>query len=377
MKRSYFIFFLATLLISCEKPISDFQSKNFIKFFGSGFESKGNDVIELSDGGYVFTGYDKINVSDQQIFAGKVDKNGNLIWSNTYGKNNAKAEGKIVKATSDGFLIAGTSIPTSSSITRSFIMKVNTYGDSLWYKEIDDSTYSIVVNDILVTSSNIYVAGQSYKSNASKSDYYRAKLNTSGELLYGKSSFLASNSSYKRIFQQQDNNLLLVGTFGESNLISIVPIDQNTMNETSPTNTVTPGETAADATLNGDKLYLLINKNQTSLKLSKLNSGYIEEWQTETINSITGKSVVYNVDGTLMIGGESVDDLGNSLINFIKINSDGSVYNGQTYRTFLGTIGRLIQTSDNGLIMVGTTNETYGKNVQLIKTDKDYFMLKK
>lgn len=365
------------MLISCEKPISDFQSKNFIKFFGSGFESKGNDVIELADGGYVFTGYDKTNASDQQIFAGKVDKNGNLIWSNTYGKNNAKAEGKIVKAISDGFLIAGTSIPTNSSITRSFIMKVNTYGDSLWYKEIDDSTYSIVVNDILVTSNNIYVAGQSYKSNASKSDYYRAKLNTSGELLYGKSSFLASNSSYKRIFQQQDNNLLLVGTFGESNLISIVPIDQNTMNETSPTNTVTPGETAADATLNGDKLYLLINKNQTSLKLSKLNSGYIEEWQTETINSITGKSVVYNVDGTLMIGGESVDDLGNSLINFIKINADGSVYNGQTYRTFLGTIGRLIQTSDNGLIMVGTTNETYGKNVQLIKTDKDYFMLKK
>ena len=375
MKRSCFIFFLATLFISCEKPISDFQSKNFIKFFGSGFESKGNDVIELSDGGYVFTGYDKINISDQQIFAGKVDKNGNLIWSNTYGKNNAKEEGKIVKVVSDGFLIAGTSIPTNSSIIHSFIMKVDTYGDSLWYKEFDDPSYSIVVNDILVTSSNIYVVGQSYKSNASKSDYYRAKLDISGEFIYGKSSFLASNSSYKRIFQQQVNNLLLIGIFGGNNVISIVPIDQNTMNETSPTNTITDNEIAADATLNGDKLYLLINKNQTSLKLSKLNSGYIEEWQTETINSITGKSVVYNIDGTLMIGGESVDDLGNSLINFIKINVDGSLQ--QFYRTFHGTIGRLMQTNDNGLIMVGTTNETYGKNVQLIKTDKDYFMLKK
>lgn len=365
------------MLISCEKPISEFQSKNFIKFFGSGFESKGNDVVELSDGGYVITGYDKVNASNQQIFAAKVDKNGNLIWSNTYGKSAAKEEGKIVKEVSDGFLIAGISTPTSSSITHSFIMKVNTYGDSLWYKEFRDSTYSIVVNDILVTNSNIYIAGQSYKSDVSKTDFYRAKLDTSGKFIYGKSSFLASNSSYKRIFQQQDNNLLLIGTHGVNNVISMVTVDQSTMNETSPINTVTPNETAADAILNGDKLYLLINNSQSGLKLSKLNSGYIEEWQTETISSVVGKSVAYNEDGTLMICGESIDDLGNPLINFIKVNADGSVYYGQQfYRTFYGTIGRVMQTKDKGLILVGTTNSTYGTNVQLIKTDKDYFMLK-
>jgi len=364
------------MLFSCEKPISEFQSQNFIKFFGSGYESKGNDVIELSDGGYVITGYDKANGSNSQIFAAKVDKNGNLIWSNTFGEMNVQKEGKVVKEVSDGFLIAGTSLG-SSGITHSFILKTNAYGDSLWYKEFGDPSYSIVVNDFVVSSSNIFVAGQSDKTAVNKTDFYKAKLDLSGVLIYDKSSYTGTNSSYKRIFLQQGDNLLLIGTLND-NVISIVPVVQSTMNENNPYNTVIANETAADASLNGDQIYLLINNSiQSSFKVSKLNLSYSEEWHTESISSIVGKSVAYNDDGTLTICGESILE-GNSIINFIKVNADGSTYYGQQYfRTFQGTVGRVIQTKDKGLIMVGTTNETYGKNVQLIKTDKNYFMLKK
>src|SRR3989339_794940 len=79
MKRNYYVYILAVMLFSCEKPIYEFQSHNFIKYFGSGYESKGNDVIEISDASYVLTGYDKVNGFDYQVFAAKVDKNGNMI----------------------------------------------------------------------------------------------------------------------------------------------------------------------------------------------------------------------------------------------------------------------------------------------------------
>ena len=66
MKKIYYIILFTSILFSCEKSISDFQSKNFVKFFGSGNESKGNDVIELSGGGYLVVGSDLVNSTDYQ-----------------------------------------------------------------------------------------------------------------------------------------------------------------------------------------------------------------------------------------------------------------------------------------------------------------------
>lgn len=377
MKRVYYILFLSAILISCEKPISVFQTENFIKFFGSGYESKGNDVIELSDGGYLITGYDKVNAIDHQVFAAKIEKDGNLVWSNTYGNSNYWEEGKIVKEVSDGFIIAGISKSNSgTSIIHSFIMKTNVYGDSLWYKEFGDPTYSIIVNDITINGSSIYVAGLSNKSDASVTDFYRAKLDTSGVLIWGISNFLKTNSSFKRVFVH-DDNLLLAGTYGVSKVISIVSVLQSNGNAISSENTTTVNESVGDACLASDQLFLLKNSQAGGSNLSKLSSGNSEVWLSETFNSITGKSIAYNDDGSLMICGESLDDGGFPIIKFIRVNADGTVYMGVNYyKSYLGTVEKVIQTKDKGLILIGATNATYGTNVQLIKTDKDYFMLK-
>jgi hypothetical protein len=264
---------------------------------------------------------------------------------------------------------------TGTGFTHSFILKTNEYGDSLWYKEFGNPNYSIVVNDIVIGSSNIFIAGQSYETDVNSSGFYRAKLDLSGEFIFGKSSFSATNSAYKRLFLQ-GNTLLYTGTYGVDNVIAMVSVDQSTMNEINSENTTIANESAADASLVGDQLYILAN-NLTSTKLSKLNPNLTEAWSTESISSIAGKSVTYNDDETLMVCGESIDDEDNSQINFILVNPDGSTYYGQQFfRTFQGKVGRVIQTKDRGLILVGTTNSTYGTNVQLIKTDKDYFMLK-
>lgn len=376
MKRIYYILFLATALISCEKPISEFQSKNFIKFFGSGYESRGNDVIELSGGGYLLAGYDKLNGTDQQIFVAKVDENGNLIWSKTYGNSDNWEEGKIVKEVSDGFLIAGISKTNSGAgIIHSFIMKTSFDGDSLWYKEFGDPTYNIVVNDIAVNDNNIFVTGQSNKLDANITEFYSAKLDNSGTRVWEFSNFPKTNSFFKRIFIQGDDNLLLIGYYGVSKVISIVSVLQSNGNAITTENTTVLDESIGDAYFADDQLYLLKN-TQSGSCLTKLNAGFGQVWLSETFNSVLGRSIAYNDDGTLMVCGD-IDEGGLSKIKFIKVNADGTVYmNVDYFKTFLGTARKIIQTKDKGLILVGSTNATYGINVQLIKTDKDYFMLK-
>ena len=377
IKRIFYIVFLATMLYSCQKPISEFQSANFIKFFGSGYQSKGNDVIELSEGGYVITGYDKINGSDNQILAAKVDINGNLVWSRTYGSRNSDEEGRIVKELSDGLLIAGTSTG-ASGITHSFIMKTNMYGDSLWSNEFGDKNFNIVVNDIIVNADYIYVAGQSDSTKVNKSDYYSAKLKLSPDsvqLVWNIFRFTGTNSSFERVFLK-NQNMILVGTYGYENRISIATLQQDNGSEMNFEYTESmPLGTVSDVSMAGDLLYVLAN-NSSGTQLFKLNASHTVEWPTDIINSVSGKAVAYNEDGTLMVCGESTVE-GNTLINFIKVDAAGSaVYGSQSFKTYQGTIGRIKPTQDKGLILVGTTNPTFGANVQLIKTDKDLFLLK-
>jgi hypothetical protein len=375
MKRIYYILIPVLFLFSCEKPISEFQSANFIKFFGSGYESKGNDVIELSDGGYVVTGYDMVNGTDKQIFLAKVDLNGNIVWSNTFGNfkaSNSVDEGRILKEVSDGLLVAGTCV-RSSGITQSFIMKVSIYGDLDWYKELDyedDSTYNLEVKDIFVSDNNIFVAGQGHFTN-----YWAEKLSLDGDKVWSNSWDGLLNSSFSRVFQDADT-VLLVGTDGNGNYRKITSININ--GNKSPINDIpplVPDESTADASLVGEILYILSNSS-SGTQLLKLNASHIIEWQTEKIASVTGKSFAYKDDGTIMICGESTEG-GVSSINFIKVDASGSTdYGPQSFRNLQGSIERVIQTKDKGLILVGTTNGTFGSRVQLIKTDKDYFMLK-
>ncbi|RPH30584.1 MAG: hypothetical protein EHM93_15535 [Bacteroidales bacterium] len=375
MKRIYYLIVFAIALISCEKPISEFQSENFIKFFGSGYESKGNDVIELVDGGYVITGYDKQSTLDNQIFVAKVDKNGNLAWRKTsFGKSDIKEEGKVVKEVSDGFLIAGTS--ARSGITHSLILKISLDGDSLWYKEFSDADYNITVNDIVTADNNIYVAGYSDASKIGSTDYYISKLDNLGETVWEKSFSIGKNSSFRKIFIRE-GNLLAVGKDGIENRISIVSISQSTGIPSEAVYLDEQNEKAADASLVDNQLYVLSAEGTSSTKLSKLDSNYEWVWDYKSSSPIIAKAFTYQVDGSLMVCGETIVE-GNSLLHFIKINPDGTLYKDEGYfKTFGGNVERIIETRDNGLIMVGSTTPTYGMNIQLIKTDKDYFMLKK
>jgi hypothetical protein len=369
MKRIYYILFISIMLFSCEKPISDFQSENFIKFFGSGYESEGSDVIELSAGGYVITGYDKTNDGSLQVFAAKLDQNGNEIWSKTYKVGTGNSKGKVVKEVSDGLLIAGEyTIPTGDYYgPYYYVLKTDLDGNEIWRNTFFNDTKDIItVNDMVVSGSNIYVAGYSYKSNSTVTEYFVAKLDISGNTVWEKYyPFNNLSAKFLRIFAKDEN---LIAT-GYANEISIITLLQESGN---PVNSVyfQGASSLGDALIVGDEMFVLYQSN-TSTVLMNLDSNYNINWPVD-LNISNGRSIAYNEDGSLMIcGNNSAGQFG-----FTKVLPGGTIDSNTSFKTFQGTAEKIISTKDKGLIIIGTTNSTYGTNIQLIKTDKDYFMLK-
>ncbi|MDA3823526.1 MAG: hypothetical protein PF450_13080 [Bacteroidales bacterium] len=376
MKRIASIFILAVLLFSCEKTISEFQSQNFIKFFGSGFESKGNDVIELADGSYVLTGYDQVTKEENQVFIVKVDENGNEIWSYAYGSDDNQEEGKVVKEVSDGFIIAGTSVNEDEAITHSFILKIGTNGDSLWYKEFGDPTLSVVVNDMVLNDEVIYVAGY-YEVGLDQSNYYYMMLDDQGKESWGdilkgpEKGF----STVRKVFLQGGLPLLVTYN-GDDEGIYIIKLNSEGEVTKSP-DISTLNETVCDALFIDDQLYILTKNDDDGevasfAKIYKVTAGAEEIWKTEEISSLEGKSLAYTEDGTLIVMAET-----NLLINAIEVDGSGTPsYGDGTFRTIAGSIEKVISTRDKGIILIGSTNATYGTRMQLIKTDKDLFLFR-
>lgn len=379
MKRIYYILLLSVILFSCEKTISPFQSQNFIKYFGTGYESKGYDIIQHADGGYVFTGYDKNSQGNYQVFGAKVDKNGNTVWSKTWGDPTNREEGKIIKEVSDGFFIAGTTLK-SSGFTHSFLMKINYYGDSLWYKEYGGVDTSLIVNDILLGDNKVYIIGKSYTISQANSDFFFKEIdyNGNGDATKERTSWSGTGSFYNKGFLQADN-LLFAGTLGITNKVVLVPINKSTLNGDSFIDDVLgDNNITSDAIFSNDELYLLVNSITAinkNLKVLKLNSSFDRNWKTDSIPSTEGKSFTLKEDGSLLVCGEKIVGT-ESRIYFVKIDDKGEVYHGdELFRTFSGYVGKVIETNDKGVIIVGTSL-TNGTMIQLIKTDRDLFLLK-
>lgn len=370
MKRLYYILIITAVLFSCEKPISDFQSDNFIKIFGSGYKSKGNDVIELSGGGYLITGYDVLNNSDQMIYVAKVDKNGNLVWQKKYGIVGNVNEGKVVKEVADGYIIAGTSM--KAGITYPIIVKLDFDGNEIFTKEHKGKKYSITLTDIVIVDNNISISGYSDSTKTGQTDNFIALLNESADTLWTQSWAYATNSLLSRVFYK-NNELLFLGTYGLNNCISVAEIPK-TYFSISNYKPVGSDETLVDAAVSYMGLFTLSKSTSAKTKLTLLNDSYAPIWSYVN-NDLEAKSLTFRYDGTVLICAEK-DDNGINYIHFLKV-SNGALSNGDGFfKTFPGTVSKMIETRDKGYILIGSTNDTYGMNIQLIKTDKDFFMLK-
>lgn len=372
MKRGFFIYMLAFTLFSCEPTISEFQSENYLKLFGSGYECRGSDVIELADGSCVLTGYDRQENDDEQILLVKVDENGNQIWFNNYGNTEIDDQGVVVREVSDGLLAVG--ISDSAGIARPFILKAGANGDSLWYKTFGSQDTDIMVEDVALDETSMYVAGYAIQPGNSLTSRYSARLSLDGELMWQYFYTLNSNSSFRRVYLRE-NHVLLLGDDGQEDKISMVIADKSSGVPADEKKLDAVGETLADAMLTGEALFILAN-GASGMLLYKLSLSFDVVWETEPIDAITGKTMALQGNGSMILLGEDVFE-GASRINPVEVSESGvTAYGSEEFRTIPGTVSRMRPANNNCLIMIGSTNATFGTNAQLIKTGADLFLLK-
>jgi hypothetical protein len=240
------IIILICTLISCSsddaKPDQTQSLKKtieWVKTFGGSNEDNALSVVETTDGGYAVAGYtlsidgditDK-SATDSDYWVLKLTKEGEIVWSKTYGGTGDERAEKIIKTADGGYAVVGYSrsndedVSLNSGLQDYWIIKLDATGQIQWEKSFGfagiDRAFSVVqTNDagyfitgfLDVSASD--GGGNDNKSNTKHGvgEFWGIKLDSDGNKVWRRYFGGTNNDRSYDVLQTEDNGFLMIGS---------------------------------------------------------------------------------------------------------------------------------------------------------------------
>ena len=265
------------------------QNRSWGNEFGGFGNDIGLDAVLSKDGGMITVGStDSFGRGGTDGWLVKVDGDGNIVWTVSYGGKSLDQFSSISKTKSGDYILSGSTLSQSSNEDM-WVMKIDENGDDIWgktYGGIDDD-YAVSIKEI--PSGEFILVGQTRSSIRDNGlNILVSKLNSTGEKLWsseinGKSDKIANSFS---LLNDEKDGFIIIGQLRMKG---------------------------------GQSKILMIKMNQRGKIIWERTYGgnYISE----------GSSVLDDGTGLVVMGNHDIDSNGNSEIIFFKTDYDGKIMN--------------------------------------------------
>ncbi|MDO9184898.1 MAG: T9SS type A sorting domain-containing protein [Bacteroidia bacterium] len=180
----------------------------------------GNDnaysITQTIDSGYVAVGLTaSTGAGDKDVLSVKLDKNGNIVWTKTYGGTGDDRANSIQQTIDGGFIISGVTNSFGAGNYDFYLIKTDLSGNLSWEKTFggvgDDWAYSIEQ-----TKDNGFIlAGYTASFGKGDKDYYLVKSNSVGDTIWTRT-FGGPMAEIGTLAKQtSDNGYAIIG-YGQS-----------------------------------------------------------------------------------------------------------------------------------------------------------------
>ncbi|MBU1919967.1 T9SS type A sorting domain-containing protein [bacterium] len=185
--------------------------------YGGELSEECNAVLETSDGGYLMAGSTESFGNGREfvpdIWILKTDCNGDSLWSRTYGDDGREVCYSMLETSEGGYVLAGFD-HLSVGWEDFLLLKVDEFGDSLWYKTYGDTSQERC-NSIYGTSDGGYIMGGFTRSyGAGREDWWVLKVNSNGDSLWSQPFGGESMERCMSVQQTMDGGYMYAGYTG-------------------------------------------------------------------------------------------------------------------------------------------------------------------
>ena len=192
-----------------------------VKSFGGNYDDYGNSLQVLPDGGLILVGsYQTGLQGDKDIYLVRTDNKGDTLWTKTFG-GAADDVGNNIQLTSDGdFIIVGYTQSYGNGMKDVILLKTDAAGKSLWITpRTFGSTGNDVGNYVQQVNDGYLIAGstESTLSSVKSSNIFLIHTNQNGFAIALNNSIGGAKDDYGNCLQVLPNgNILVAGTTSSS-----------------------------------------------------------------------------------------------------------------------------------------------------------------
>ena len=179
---------------------------------------RGGYVQQTTDGGYITVGSRRPISGHEDIYVVKTNSSGNVTWTAKIGSSNADERAKSIRQTVDGgYIIAGETTDLTSNKIDILLIKLNVSGTVQWIKVFGGSQSNEEVYSILQTTDGGYLLGGNSDSlSAQYNDGYILKTDSIGNLQWSKTYNATDDEHIYSLQQTTDGGFIVSGDFGVS-----------------------------------------------------------------------------------------------------------------------------------------------------------------
>jgi hypothetical protein len=182
-------------------------------FRNSFYTTVGNSVALTSTGGYVTCGYAQFFTSVQYGFIAKLDSVGNTLWSKQIdddcGSTNTGFN-SVIQTNDSGFIMCGYQSCDSTG-NNLYVVKLDSSGNLKWSRKIIGPSNENGSQVIETSEGDYLVVGQTYSFGAGNYDVYVIKLDHSGNLLWSKTYGTSAKEGGTSICKMNNGDYLICG----------------------------------------------------------------------------------------------------------------------------------------------------------------------
>lgn len=386
MKNFVKSFVLVFLLLAAN--FSNAQVVKFRKVIGSSGYDYGMSAKQTTDKGYIIGGStSSFGNGNSDVYVVKTDSLGIPKLHKTFGGINID-RGACIRQTSDkGFIIVGYTNSFGAGGYDVYLIKTDSMLETQWTKTYGGTDWDFGNCVEQTTDGGYIICGETYSYGKGDEDYYLIKTNSFGDTLWTKTFGGVKNDIAKSVVQTTDGGYILTGTtksMGDT-LGDFYTIKTNSSGDTTWTNKfggsqLDYGNDILESRYGGylvageTKSFGLTNSDGVIVKLSPL--GIVDSTKFTGVSGYDNiESITEDTLGRIAMTGRNIgsgDPNGNGDVSFFIIKKNWNYFSGTTFGLNGYDNGYSVEpTADHGFIICGYTSSynNFLDDVYLIKTD--------